>query len=120
MVARTVPAREVLRVRVLVAFDVDGTLECGQPPGPVPLAQLAELTAAGVGVAIVSPSGARPAGAPYPEFLDGDRVVNLRAAAAAFGVGLWLYVSDNRDQAAAREAGFSYIEAADFVASRTW
>jgi hypothetical protein len=51
----------------LVCFDVDGTLETSA--GPVTVEQLRRLEAAGVAVAIVSPSPARPPG--FPEFISG-------------------------------------------------
>jgi hypothetical protein len=97
----------------LVCFDVDGTLETSA--GPVTVEQLRRLEAAGVAVAIVSPSPARPPG--FPEFIAGaTRHENLAAAVAAFPAALRLYVSDNNDQAEAVAAGFIYVDRLEFRA----
>jgi hypothetical protein len=100
-------------MRVLLAFDVDGTLDCGMPPGPIPVSRLHELsTLPELRVVIVSPSTARPPG--FTEYLDGDRAANLRAAAGAWPAALQVYVSDNEDRDAARAAGFTYVDRNDF------
>jgi hypothetical protein len=98
-------------MRVLLAFDVDGTLDSSAGPIRVEfLHALAELPA--TRVVIVSPSAARPPG--FPEEIGADRAANLRAAAAAWPSDLRLYVSDNGDRDAAAAAGFSYVDRLDF------
>jgi hypothetical protein len=98
-------------MRVLLAFDVDGTLDSSA--GPVPVARLHELAElAACRVVIVSPSPARPPG--FWEVISDDRAGNLRAAAAEFPADLRLYVSDNEDRDAAKAAGFSYVDRHDF------
>lgn len=98
-------------MRVLLAFDVDGTLDSSA--GPVPVARLHELAGVpGCAVVIVSPSAARPGG--FTEFIADDRAANLAAAAARYPADLSLYVSDNEDRDAARQAGFTYVDRGDF------
>lgn len=105
-------------MKLVVACDVDGTLDTSS--GPVPVRRLLELQGYGAHVWIVSPSGKRPSS--FREAVDGDRAANLRqvrltehAEDALAGTFLYLYVSDNKDYDAARQTGFSYIEAAQFV-----
>jgi hypothetical protein len=98
-------------MRVLLAFDVDGTLDSSA--GPVPVARLHELaTVPGCAVVIVSPSPARPSG--FTEFIADDRLANLNAAAARYPAPLRVYVSDNLDREIARQAGFTYVDRNDF------
>jgi hypothetical protein len=97
-------------MRVLLAFDVDGTLDSSA--GPVPVARLHALQAPDCRVVIVSPSPARPPG--FPEYLGEDRAGNLAAAADGWPADLCLYVSDNEDREAARLAGFIYVDRNDF------
>lgn len=102
-------------LKVLVAFDVDGTLETSQ--GPVKVATLDRLMAAGAEVVIVSPSGAYP-----PNFIDrrilpnggGSRASNLLEAKRVYPSDLYLYVSDNGDVGEAQLAGFIYIDRLTF------
>lgn len=107
---------------VLVAFDVDGTLDTSQ--GPVPWAwierQRISMRDDGdppIAVVVVSPSLMWPRDSPVIRFVDGDtRVENLRAAAAFFHEArLRLYVSDNGDWEAARAAGFVLVTPEDFI-----
>jgi hypothetical protein len=98
-------------MRILLAWDVDGTLDCSA--GPVPVTRLLELDElAGCAVVIVSPSAARPTG--FAERISDDRAANLRAAAEGFPADLKVYVSDNGDREVAQQAGFTYVDAADF------
>ena len=97
-------------MRVLLAFDVDGTLDSSA--GPVPVAQLHALEGPDCRVVIVSPSAARPPG--FPEYLGDDRAGNLQAAADAWPADLYLYVSDNEDRDLARLAGYCYVDRHDF------
>ncbi len=105
-----------IKARVVVAFDVDGTLE--NSLGPVSIERLTQLQSGYpyVAVAIVSPSAKRPPG--FPSFLvngGGDRLANLLAVKQAFPSDLYVYVSDNGDMEVAKKAGFSYVDAKAFV-----
>jgi hypothetical protein len=98
-------------MRVLLAFDVDGTLDSSAGPILVTrLHELAELPE--VKIVIVSPSAARPPG--FWEIISDDRTANLRDAAAEFPADLRLYISDNEDREFARQAGFTYVDRNDF------
>ena len=105
-------------MKLVVACDVDGTLDTSN--GPVPVRRLLELQGYGAHVWIVSPSEKRPAG--FREAIDSDRATNLRqvrlaeyAEDALAGTFLYLYISDNKDYDAARQTGFTYVEAAQFA-----
>lgn len=98
-------------MKVLVAFDVDGTLETSQ--GPVKIDTLVHLDNAGVSVVIVSPSNA------YPREFEGRRILpngggsrsgNLLEAKRLFPSDLYFYVSDNGDIGEAQIAGFVYVD----------
>lgn len=98
-------------MKVLIAFDVDGTLETSQ--GPIKVATLDRLEAAGASVAIVSPSGAFPFDYASRRVLPnggGSRSSNLLEAKRLFPSDLYLYVSDNGDIGEAQAAGFVYID----------
>lgn len=96
---------------VLLAFDVDGTLETSADP--VPVSALRDLKDAGCVIVIVSPSNARPEG--FTECIGGPtRRDNLEAIAEYYPCPLKLYVSDNQDRADAKAAGFTYVDAKDF------
>jgi hypothetical protein len=115
-------------VKVVIAFDVDGTLETSA--GPVKIDRMNDLIKAGVDVWIVSPSGLSPnrrttEPTNFPEVINGDRLANLNKVKESYGAGavaqwlngapfLFLYVSDNKDYDIAKQAGFSYIEAQQF------
>jgi hypothetical protein len=104
---------------ILIAFDVDGTLDTSA--GPVPFNLLVELLMIGIQVVIVSPSGAWPkANHPGLDFANPDlgRQQNLEKAKAAFPAARVLfYVSDNPppDADMATAAGFLRIEAKEFM-----
>jgi hypothetical protein len=97
-------------MRVLIAFDVDGTLET--TGGPITLEMLNQLQAAGAFIAIVSPSALRPR--EFPTFIGSDRTQNLLAAKKEYPADLSIYVSDNGDHDEAELAGFIYIDRFDF------
>jgi hypothetical protein len=50
-------APDVSGVRVVVSFDIDGTMEFGEPPGPIPVAFVADLVAEGHVVGCASDRG---------------------------------------------------------------
>jgi len=101
-------------VHVLIALDVDGTLDSAY--GPVPFAAVQGLAQSGLPVAVVSPSSGWPGG--LPTYIAGPtRADNLKAARTlAPQATVRLYISDNRDNAEAQLAGFALIEPQDFAA----
>jgi hypothetical protein len=92
---------------------VDGTLENSNGPIPVERLIILQSQFPYVAVVIVSPSGKRPPG--FYEEISDDRLVNLQQVRLKYPADLYLYISDNKDQAIAKQAGFSYIEATDFA-----
>lgn len=117
-------------MKIVIAFDVDGTIETSS--GPVKVERMIELAERGVAIWIVSPSGLSPNRRTtnpthFPESINNDRATNLVAVKAMYPPDptdanlhgyfshIFLYVSDNKDYEAAKQAGFSYIEASQFV-----
>lgn len=100
---------------ILLALDVDGTLDVSG--GPVSVAALSrmQLMDACWDIVIVSPSVAG-AGLPFPRVLGGgDRLRALYEAASRFTHSARFYLSDNEgDDHLAREAGFVYVHPDDF------
>ena len=100
---------------IILAFDVDGTLDCSN--GPVPVSWLNQVHEARVAsVVIVSPSGAYVG--PLPRVSGNpQRKDNLVGARLLYGSSpmYCLYVSDNKDHTEAEAAGFLYVEAIDFA-----
>jgi hypothetical protein len=108
----------------LVSFDIDGTLECGEPPGVVSIALV--RTAKRLGYLVGSCSD-RPIG--YQRDL-WDRlgiavdftVLKHRLAdlKARFAAGAYYHVGDtDLDAAYATDAGFRFLRA-DAAAHRAW
>jgi len=112
-------------MKVVIAFDIDGTVDTSS--GPVTVARMKALADSFANVWIVSPSGLSPNRrttdpTKFKEAINGDRVTNLRNVKQAEfenenveQMTIYLYVSDNKDYDAAKQAGFSYIEASQFV-----
>jgi hypothetical protein len=98
---------------MVVAFDIDGTLETSS--GPVSTALLRSIQRGGSYVYLVSPSSARPQG--FPILANGtQRRDNLLAVKAMHpDEENFIYVSDNGDQAEAEAAGFEYQWPSAFV-----
>lgn len=99
---------------ILIALDVDGTLDCAG--GPVPVALLEDLNEAEDGpiICIVSPSPAYSGD--LARISDGARDDNLRRFAATVPQAhVRLYVSDNQDHQAAHAAGFALVHPDEFV-----
>lgn len=103
---------------VVVAFDVDGTLEVGEPKGPIKLEAVKRLKEAGLIVGIV---GARERvegrlkGLDF--YMDGDpfKERNLKEVAGRYRPALAIYVADRpSDREAALKAGFCYVKPSDF------
>ena len=108
-------------MRVLVAFDVDGTLTCGSPPGPIEPRLLRELKKAGFTVGIVGNyERALKVVAGLDFYLEGDpfKAENLARVASAFKPCLAIYVADlPSDREAALKAGFIYVSPRDLPLS---
>jgi len=102
-------------VYMLILFDCDGTLETGNPPGPVKLADLSFLIALGARVVIVSES-ANCANLPFEHIIvPGNRLQALLNARTKY-LGLrCIYVSDNPgDDVNAQRAGCEYLHPSEF------
>ena len=106
-------AQEV--VYMLILFDCDGTLETGNPPGPVKLADLNFLVALGVRVVIVSES-ANCANLPFEHIVvPGNRLQALLNARVKYSGLRCIYVSDNPgDDVNAQKAGCEYLHPSEF------
>jgi len=100
---------------MLLLFDCDDTLETGNPPGPVTLADLNFLIALGIRVVIVSES-ANCANLPFEHIVvPGNRLQALLNAKAKYPGLRCIYVSDNPgDDSNARQAGCKYIHPSEF------
>jgi hypothetical protein len=103
---------------ILLAFDVDGTLDTSA--GPVLWSKVLGLVgfmSGYVHLGIVSPSAARPKDdTPFYGKPDSTRTDNLRFFAQAFpGAALRLYVSDNNDEQAAIDAGWAFCHPLSFA-----
>lgn len=105
---------------ILIALDVDGTLDTSGGPVPWKVVEFVHFhTPPGiVRIAVVSPSphwpGSEATGIPL--FADGaTRAENLKMAADEFP---WCteryYLSDNADQGEAADAGFEYVDRAEW------
>jgi len=104
--------------RLCVAFDVDGTLWCGLPPGPVTaewFRALCRTPDTGVVVVSGSPNRPRPVEGWAEINQDPDRQRNLEAAGRIVEADVRLYVSDNEgDDARAASAGFVFVRPENF------
>lgn len=96
-------------MKLVIAADVDGTLDCSA--GPVSVDSLRNLDVLDdCTVVIVSPSGKRPQG--FAEEVSGDRLANLLAVRHRFPANI--YISDNGDEALSREAAFIHVHPSNF------
>lgn len=100
--------------RILVSFDVDGTMEFGHPPGPIPASVARELAARGyiVGVASDWPrSSQQPLWSGHgvePDFVGGKH--NLDEVRRRFCADRYVHVGDtDTDESYARRAGFDFL-----------
>jgi phosphoglycolate phosphatase-like HAD superfamily hydrolase len=104
---------------VVISFDIDGTMEFGDPPGPVPAAVARELVDRGyvVGVASDWPrSSQQPLWAKHgvePRFVGGKH--HLHDVKAGFpGASRYVHVGDTDiDEMYALQAGFEFLCVAD-------
>ena len=106
--------------RVLVSFDIDGTMEFGEPPGPVPAAVARELFDRGYigGVASDWPrSSQRPLWSQHgmdPHFVGGKH--HLPEVRAEFEADHYIHVGDTEvDERYAKLAGFAFVHVDDLV-----
>lgn len=109
----------LMNVDVVIAFDVDGTLECGGPPGIIKIETIKRLKEKGFIVGIV---GAYKKVQRHINNLDfyfgGDphKPENLRKVRETYKPAFCIYVADlPSDRVAALRNGFSYIKPEDFV-----
>jgi ribonucleotide monophosphatase NagD (HAD superfamily) len=95
---------------MLLLLDCDGTLETGQPPGPVKLEQLSFLMSRGFVAVIVSESG-NCANLPLPRVVvPGNRLQALVSARLRYPNHKCIYISDNPgDDINAQRAGCDYL-----------
>ncbi|MQA00855.1 MAG: hypothetical protein GEU80_16295 [Dehalococcoidia bacterium] len=102
----------------LISFDIDGTLEVGQPPGVIPLDVVRRATDLGF---VVGSCSDRPIGFQRDLWaaheLEMDFVVlkqNLGSVRQAFAAGHYLHIGDSLiDRMVARESGFHFIHAVE-------
>ena len=105
---------------VLISFDIDGTLEVGYPPGPVPLAVVRAARDRGCVVGSCSDRPAREQAALWAEHAVGvdftcpkGRLSTLRDR---FACRRYLHVGDTvQDELEARRAGFEFLPVAEAV-----
>jgi hypothetical protein len=115
-----VTAAEDHRPRVLVSFDIDGTMEFGDPPGPVSADVARELFARGyiVGVASDWPrSSQQPLWSTHgmePHFVGGKH--HLHEVRAQFEADHYIHVGDTDvDERYATLAGFVFVHVDDLA-----
>jgi phosphoglycolate phosphatase-like HAD superfamily hydrolase len=108
------------RARVLVSFDIDGTMEFGDPPGPVTADVARELFDRGyiVGVASDWPrSSQQPLWSSHgmePFFVGGKH--HLHEVRAEFEADHYIHVGDTDvDERYAKLAGFAFVHVDDLV-----
>ena len=103
---------------VLISFDIDGTMEFGDPPGPISAAVARELVARGVIVGVGS-DWPRSAQAPLwnghgvePRFVGGKH--HLHEVKAEFPADRYVHVGDTDvDERYALLAGFEFLHVDD-------
>jgi beta-phosphoglucomutase-like phosphatase (HAD superfamily) len=99
---------------ILLAFDVDGTLDSSA--GPVRWAFVRSLESYDIKIGVVSPSGAAPPDARKYLAPSGLRRDNLALFAAEYPTAnIRLYISDNNDAAESEAAGFAYVDRSEFA-----
>jgi hypothetical protein len=105
---------------ILVSFDIDGTMEFGDPPGPVPASVARELVDRGyvVGVASDWPRSAQhPLWSSHgiePRFVGGKH--HLHTVKEKFEADRYLHVGDTDvDERYALLAGFEFLHVDDLV-----
>ena len=114
-------APEPARPRVVVSFDIDGTMEFGEPPGPVPASVARELFDRGYIVGVASDWPRSSQGPLWnrhglePHFVGGKH--HLHEVRAEFEADYYIHVGDTDvDERYARLAGFAFIHVDDLTA----
>ena len=110
----------VVSTRVVVSFDIDGTMEFGDPPGPVPAAVVRERVARGYVVGCASDwprSSQQPLWARHgiePSFVGGKH--HLHEVREQFAADQYLHVGDTDvDERYALLAGFEFLSVYELV-----
>lgn len=102
---------------MLVAFDVDGTLECGNPQGPIKLDILKRMKNEGMVIGIISPSLFRvkkELGKLLDFYKAGPKEEVMREIRMSYS-GRVLYIGDSiHDELAAAKALWEFCYAKDF------
>jgi len=106
-------------MRVVIGFDVDGTLECGWPPGVIKLASVLALKRRGFIVGVIGAYERVPEKVLRSlDFAYGghpNKPRYLREVVERFGPDLMIYVGDeDRDRDACAAAGVVYVRPEDF------
>jgi len=105
-------------MKVLIAFDVDGTLECGNPPGPIRLERVRLLKEAGFTVGIIGALERVMPKLPNLDFYypgDPHKPEGLKEVKEKFKPLLAIYVADlPSDRKSALKLSYSYIHSIDF------
>ena len=105
----------------MIAFDVDGTLEVGNPPGPIKLSKLKRLKEFGLIVGIVGSFKKVKGVLPNLDFYypgHPHKPKYLREIRERYNPALAIYVGDEEaDRLAALNAGFIYVRPEDFPLS---
>jgi hypothetical protein len=113
-VGQPLRALAVPRARVVISFDIDGTMEFGDPPGPVSASIARELVDRGCILGVASDwalSCQRPEWARHgiaPRFVGGKH--HLPAVKSRFTADRYVHVGDTAvDEHYARLAGFTFL-----------
>jgi len=111
-----------LRPTIVIAFDVDGTLECGNPKGPIKLKTIRALKRAGFIVGIIG-AYQKAVAAGLQGGIDVDFLMSghpykpkhLTHLKLVYRPALTIYVGDEpADRQAALQTGCAYIKPQDF------
>jgi hypothetical protein len=115
-VGQTPRALTVPRAIVVISFDIDGTMEFGDPPGPVPASIARELVDRGCILGVASDWAVSLQGHEWarhgiaPRFVGGKH--HLPAVKSRFAADRYVHVGDTAvDEHYARLAGFTFLHA---------
>jgi hypothetical protein len=118
--AASAAAGEARPPAVVVSFDIDGTLESGDPPGPLTLALVRQAQARGWIVGSCSDRTLREQREMWLQTgVEPDFVVvknNLRSVSDLYPLGRLIHIGDSGvDEQCARLGGFEYVFVGDLV-----
>jgi hypothetical protein len=119
--AASVTAEEDRQSAVVVSFDIDGTLESGDPPGPLTLALVRQAQGRGWVIGSCSDRTLREQREMWLQTgVEPDFVVvknNLRSVSDRYPLGRFIHIGDSGvDEQCARLGGFEYVFVGDLVA----